>query len=74
MNAIAIKSLIICIVYGIMSICQTLNSRYLYRNLNFNFYSFVSSSLSLDIRHSKDRHHRPLFFSRQETFKQENAS
>ena len=41
MSHLAIKSLTVCIMYGVMSICQTLNSRYLYRNLNFDFYSFV---------------------------------
>jgi hypothetical protein len=41
MTSIALQSLSICIVYGIMSIFQTLNSRYLFRNLNFDFYSFV---------------------------------
>ena len=41
MTHFAIKSLTVCLIYGVMSICQTLNSRYLYRNLGFDFYSFV---------------------------------
>lgn len=41
MTHIAVKSLLVCVIYGVMSILQTLNSRYLYRDLNFNFYSFV---------------------------------
>lgn len=42
MSHLAVKSLLICVIYGIMSIAQTLNSRYLYRNLYFDFYSLVT--------------------------------
>lgn len=52
MNSLAIKSLAICILYGVMSIGQTLNSRYLFRNLNFDFYSFVRI---MRLRHSAYR-------------------
>lgn len=33
--------LAICLIYAVMSIFQTLNSRFLYRNLGFDYYSFV---------------------------------
>lgn len=41
MTHFAPYKLAICIVYGVISLLQTLNSRYLYRNLGFDFYSFV---------------------------------
>jgi len=41
MTHVAVKSLAVCVLYGVMSLLQTLNSRYLYRDLNFSFYSFV---------------------------------
>lgn len=41
---IVMKSLTVCIIYGIMSILQTLNSRYLYRVVGFDYYSFVIGS------------------------------
>lgn len=37
-----VTNLIICIVYGILSVAQTLNSRTLFKTLHFNFYSFVT--------------------------------
>lgn len=33
----------VCVFYGIISILQTLNSRFLFRNLEFRFYSAVTS-------------------------------
>jgi hypothetical protein len=54
MTSIALQSLSICMVYGIMSIFQTLNSRYLFRNLNFDFYSFVIQSFNIDIWYPKN--------------------
>jgi len=32
----------VCVFYGLISIAQTLNSRFLFRTLQFNFYSVVS--------------------------------
>ncbi len=46
MTHLAIKNLTICLAYGIVSIFQTLNSRFLYRNLKFDFYSFVKLSMT----------------------------
>lgn len=37
--------LFVCSFYGLISIAQTLNSRFLFRNLQFNFYSTVVSWL-----------------------------
>ena len=31
----------VCVFYGIVSIAQTLNSRFLFKTLQFNFYSIV---------------------------------
>jgi hypothetical protein len=42
MSHLAIKSLSVCLIYGVIAIFQTLNARYLFRTLNFNFYSFVN--------------------------------
>jgi len=39
----------ICIFYGLVSIAQTLNSRFLFRTLQFNFYSVVSDGFDLGV-------------------------
>lgn len=33
--------LFVCVFYGLISIAQTLNSRFLFRTLQFNYYSVV---------------------------------
>lgn len=38
---ISTKNLLICLFYGLLSTCQTLNSRYLFRTIGFDYYSFV---------------------------------
>ena len=38
---VAYKAVLICLLYGVLSILQTLNSRFLYKSLHFDFYSFV---------------------------------
>lgn len=38
---ISIRNLLICLAYGMLSTCQTLNSRYLFRSIGFDYYSFV---------------------------------
>lgn len=39
---IIFQNLIICTLYGLLSLFQTLNSRALYKDLHFDFYSFVT--------------------------------
>ena len=51
------KNLMICSAYGLLSILQTLNSRTLYKSLNFDYYSFVNLFSQIDFCNSKDRHH-----------------
>jgi hypothetical protein len=38
-------NLLICLLYGMLSTCQTLNSRYLFKTIGFNYYSFVPLSI-----------------------------
>ncbi len=42
---ISTKNLLICLFYGLLSTCQTLNSRYLFRTIGFDYYSFVTISI-----------------------------
>ena len=42
-HKVAYKAVLICLVYAVLSILQTLNSRFLYKNLHFDYYSFVPS-------------------------------
>jgi hypothetical protein len=42
---ISTKNLLICLFYGLLSTCQTLNSRYLFRTIGFDYYSFVTLSI-----------------------------
>ena len=37
--------LFVCVFYGLLSIAQTLNSRFLFRSLHFNFFSLVRLTL-----------------------------
>jgi hypothetical protein len=39
---ISTKNLLVCLFYGLLSTCQTLNSRYLFRTIGFDYYSFVT--------------------------------
>ena len=51
------KNLFICVLYGLLSILQTLNSRMMYKDLHFDYYSFVLHFLNIDIRNSEDRYY-----------------
>lgn len=42
---ISTKNLFICIFYGLLSTFQTLNSRYLFRTIGFDYYSFVNNQI-----------------------------
>lgn len=39
---ISSKNLFVCLFYGILATCQTLNSRFLFRTVGFDYYSFVT--------------------------------
>lgn len=71
--ALAVRSLVICFLYGVMAIFQTLNSRYLYRNLNFHFYSFVLLLNDIGFWNSKDSHYCNIFLERSKTAEQIDA-
>lgn len=38
-------NLLMCLIYAFISIVQTFNSRYLYKSLHFDFYSFVITDI-----------------------------
>jgi hypothetical protein len=46
---ISVKNLSICLLYGMLSTFQTLNSRYLFRTLGFDFYTFVLAYIIVGI-------------------------
>lgn len=49
---ISVKNLSICLLYGMLSTFQTLNSRYLFRTLGFDFYTFVLTYIIVGIPRS----------------------
>ena len=46
---ISVKNLLICLLYGMLTTFQTLNSRYLFRTLGFDFYTFVLTFITIGI-------------------------
>lgn len=63
-HEIAKKAILICSMYGLLSILQTLNSRFLYKALQFDYYSFVLLHNSIDLRSSKVNQYFSLLWHR----------
>ena len=51
-------SFAICFAYSLISILQTLNAKYLFKFLAFNYSSFVKLPIISGLHHQRIHHHR----------------